>query len=781
MNRKLLLSFISLFILYNIGISQGIGIGEWRMHTPLNKISHITGGDGKIYGASSSGVLYYDTEDNSLNKLTKVEGLTGSNVADIEYDKGNHCLVIAYANTNVDFIKDNLIINISSIVHSNIPPGQKKLNSIEIIDNIAYLNCGFGVVLLDIDKEEVIDTYYLGSLNERVNVYDFAANDTAFFAATDVGLFYGLKDNADLSFYENWHKYTAIPRSDSLFNKISIFDDIIMVNMPSSENFTDWSNDTIIYYSDNQWKMNDDETFPYGDILNIKRTGDNEFSICRNGTFFSYDFSFNKLLTVWSYGDGKGVSARDCYQDGDVKWLGDYNYGIVKNMGAYDSELFPTNYPRYISTFQLASSGNSVAGVMGGMGPSWEPLYNSPNLYVLSEEKWINKNTSSVTDWSGSYDFVSLTFNPKNEDELLVGSWTNGLFQYNFKTNEVIHHYTPDNSSLSEANGNPVTKVGGLSFAENGDLWITNASCDEPLSVLRANGDWESYSLGSLGTDKEIGTVLIDDSDQKWILSRNAGFVFVFDEAQSVNQQVRVLSSNEGHGNLPGSVLSIAKDQDGEIWLGTDHGIGVIYSPENVFTNSNYDAQPILIPRVDNDSLADILLENNTILSITVDGANNKWIGTANAGVFKVSQDGQVEIHHFTTKNSPLLSNTVMDITINETTGEVFFATVKGIISYKSTATGGEVVIDDEVIVYPNPVRPGYDGPIAIRGLTKNAFFKITDIAGELVYEGQAEGGQAIWYKKNHNGRVVSSGVYMVFSANEDGTETNVAKILVVN
>jgi hypothetical protein len=775
MNKKYLSLIIVSVLFTNFLFSQGVGIGEWRLHTPLNQLEHIAGGDGRIYGASNFGILYYDIEDNSLNRLTKVEGLTGNNIADIEYDTGTHSLVVAYTNTNIDIVRDDEIINIPSILHSNISPEKKRINSIELIDGIVYVNCRFGVVLINLKKVEIIDTYYLGSIEQRINVYDIASNDTAFFAVSDSGLYYGLKEDV-LSFYENWKIYHPLPMLDSMLNKVRIFDGMIFVNKPSSKIFNDWNNDTIVYFKNNEWHINQGE-LPYGDIFSIKKTGNNEFGLCTSTHFYRYDYDLNILADEWTYGENRYISSRDVFVDGNDRWLADYSYGIAKN----ESEVYMTNTPGKKDVFQITSFNNTVVSVSGGLNASWVALFNPAVFNVFTDETWKTFSKSNVDELAGARDLVSVVVNPQNEDEIFVGSWGGGLFQFDM-SNASVKHYDASNSSLGFTIGySGNIRVGGLNFDSENNLWVTNSSAENQLSVRYANGEWKSFYIGNTGDKSEIGRVLVDSYNQKWILTRAAEKLFVFDEKQS-GYGLRTLTSVEGNGKLSGSVFAIAEDQDGEIWLGTDNGICVIYSPENIFTNNNFDAQPILIPRVDNDSLADILLENKTITSIVVDGANNKWIGTANAGVFKVSGDGMEEIFHFTIDNSPLLSNTILDITINSHTGEVFFGTVEGIVSYKSTATGtGGVNPVDEVLVYPNPVRPGYNGPIAIRGLPINSSFKITDIAGNLVFAGQAEGGQAIWYGKNHSGERVRSGVYLVFSTNDDGKETQVSKILFVN
>jgi hypothetical protein len=303
--------------------------------------------------------------------------------------------------------------------------------------------------------------------------------------------------------------------------------------------------------------------------------------------------------------------------------------------------------------------------------------------------------------------------------------------------------------------------------------------------VKRASdGVWQSFNLGALAfgaSRTEAGEVIIDRAGQKWILGRGSNLIVFNDNytiGNTADDRARILSNKIGNGNLPGNrVLSFAADRDGEIWVGTDEGVAVFYSPENVFSGYNFDAQQVL---VEYGGYVQYLLEAEAVTAIAVDGANRKWFGTDRAGIFLMSDDGTEQIHHFTEDNSPLISNSITDIAINHKTGEVFIGTDKGIVSYKADATsGGES--NQDVVVYPNPVREGYTGPIAIKGLVTDADVKITNISGSLVYATKAEGGQAVWSGNDFSGRRAQTGVYLVFISNEDGSETVVAKILFIN
>jgi hypothetical protein len=311
---------------------------------------------------------------------------------------------------------------------------------------------------------------------------------------------------------------------------------------------------------------------------------------------------------------------------------------------------------------------------------------------------------------------------------------------------------------------------------------VTNATAPEPLSVRKASdGTWQSFNFSSLVINPVVGDIIVDQSNRKWmVLPRGVG-ILVFDDNGTWapgDDKMKKLSATVGNGNLPSNeVECIAEDHDGEIWVGTDKGVAVFFCADQIFSSSGCEAQQIYIEQ---DGHTQLLLATEVVTAIAVDGANRKWIGTQNSGVYLMSADGTTQIQHFTLENSPLLSNEIRTLAINPKTGEVFFGTSDGIISYRNDATEG---LEDytNVYVFPNPVKPGYEGPIAITGLVENANVKITDISGTLVYQTKALGGQAIWYGKNFKGERSKSGVYMVFCSNEDGSKTYITKILLVN
>ncbi len=323
--------------------------------------------------------------------------------------------------------------------------------------------------------------------------------------------------------------------------------------------------------------------------------------------------------------------------------------------------------------------------------------------------------------------------------------------------------------------------MSGLDFDTNHNLWIANdGGNSNPLVVHQSNGNWTSIAVPLPIADNRISQILADDGNQLWIIASPVDGLICYNPGKSVDatsdDQWKGYHQGAGNGNLPDNhVLCLAKDKNGFIWVGTINGIGIIQCTTDVFDSRGCEA---ILPVVQFDNFAGYLFYNEQVQTITVDGANRKWVGTKN-GVWLISADAQKIIHHFTEENSYLLSNDVKKIQVDPVTGEVFFATAKGICSFRGEATaGGET--NSSVLVFPNPVPPGFNGTIGIKGLVNNAVVKITDLDGRLVYQTIALGGQATWDGRDYKGRPVATGVYLVLVSDESRQEKLVTKIVFI-
>ncbi len=771
--------FLSVFIFVLTSPFQGqdIGIGEWRTHLPYNQVIGVAVDGDVVFAATPYSMFTYNTNDNSLTRFGKLNGLSDVGITKIGFNKKLNTLLVAYTNTNIDLIhSDGTVINIPDIKDKDIL-GKKTINNIMFRDKYAYLSCGFGIVVLDMAREEIYDTYYIGPEGSTIEVFDMTANDTSFFAATESGIYYADIKADNLADYNEWHKDNRLIYPNLAYNIIQSFAGKIYTNYYNAGKF---DGDTLFVFDGNQWnyffKKSIDRHFQF-------RVRDNELYLVVRYAVFIFDTKGNETNKIWKVA-GEGIRPLSIDKGNDeYLWIGDNKLGLIKNWNTFDGEFIKPNGPGSINVFDLDAGGKNVWVASGGRQSNWSKLYMKDGVFAFIDNIWYTHNRSNTPAFDTISDFVVVKVDPQNPNVVYIGTWDHGLLKY--MDNQLNTIYTDENSSLQKWVGNP-TKIliSGMDYDNQHNLWVANTSAPDIISVMKNDGQWRSFNLGGSLSGTDVGKLMVDKSDQKWIIKRTDGYLIVFNDNNTIDNpnddQVKVLSSAVGNGAIPGGkVYSMATDQDGEVWIGSDKGICVFYSPENIFESGvNSDARQILVPRNDGSGLADILLETETVTAITVDGANKKWIGTERAGVFYLSSDGIQQLAHFTTANSPLLSNNIVGITIDDD-GEVFFVTAKGIISYRGTATPPPPP-GSSVYAYPNPVRPEYHGVIAIKGVDNKSSVKITDTSGNLVFETRSEGGQAVWDGKNFDGREAASGVYLVFITNNDGSEKLATKILII-
>lgn len=769
-----LLILFSLFSFITATSAQEIGIGEWRDHLPYQHVIAVTDAGNRIYAATPYSLFYLDFDDNSLNRVTKINGLSDVGISGIEYSKKYNTLVVAYSNANIDLIKGDKIVNLSDIKRKPIL-GDKSINSIVFIDDKAYLSCGFGIVVLDIDKEEFPEPiYYIGPEGSSINVHDITYDDvdSTIYAATESGVYSAKFYHTNLANFAEWSKETSGFLPVGPFNHIAAFHNRIYVNQFGEA----YATDHMYVKTGGTWKAFIPENTSNRYSVEVHH---DRLIICMNLTVHVYKPDGTFDYSIYSYNPGT-VSPRDAIlMDNNVMWIGDEFEGLAKVTNIYTSEHYKLNGPEFPDAFALASGNNDVWAVPGGRNSSFKPLYRNASFAGFVDWQWQTIDKVSDPILTDLRDVLAVAVNPSNTKNVFFGTYGYGLLEY---TNGVfVNQYTDVNSSLEQHVLSPGrVDIGGLAFDADNNLWVVNSSASSLLSRRTPAGEWKSYSLGNAASGIDAGKIVIDQQNQKWILGRNL-LLYVFNDNNtpdiSSDDQVKRFTSSIGNGALPGHfVKSIAVDREGQVWLGTDEGVAVFYSPQNVFSTDNFDAQKVLIEQ---DGYGQYLLSAETVTAIAVDGSNRKWLGTDRAGLFLMSADGTKQILHFTIDNSPLLSNTITDLTITAS-GEIFIATPAGMVSYRAESVTPEPTLD-KVVVFPNPVRPEYSGNIAIKGLVEGSFVKITDISGNLVFSTEALGGQAIWNGCNFDGIKAKSGVYLVFISNQDGSQTNVAKIMIIN
>lgn len=771
----LMLAFMLSFSALSHTLAQGVGIGEWQDHLPYSNCIAVADAGDRVFCATPYSLFVFNKADKTSERLNKITGLSDIGISAISYSTEFKTLLIAYTNTNIDLIKNGKIINISDIKRKSIL-GNKTINKIMFIGKYAYLSCGFGIVVLDPEREEIHDTYYIGPEGSRLNVLDLTLNpvDNQFYAATERGIFRA-KSDANLAYYVSWKKDTGLPAPDGKYNLITAFAGKVYANS-TSKTEPAYDKDTTLVYANGTWNYFDPTNHTNRSCL---RTSQGKLVICGYLYVDVYNEQDNREFRVYSYNPGT-VRPNDAQLDvaGDL-WIADNYEGLVRNYNIWSNDRILLDGPSSAGVFAMDVKGTDLWVAPGGRNSAFDNEYNAGAFYTLSDNKWTSFNRLNTPFLDTIRDVLSVVVDPRNHKHSYLGTWGNGLFEY--LDGQLVKFYTPANSSLQFSVYRPGwLAISGMCYDTDNNLWVANSSAPNILSVLKNNNTWQSFDLGASAKGVDVGNLAIDKSGQKWMLQRDHTML-VFNDNKTIDKpaddKVKRLTQATGNGGLIGNFIQcLAVDQDGAMWIGSDEGVAVFYNPENVFTNSGFDCQKILVKQ---GEYFQYLLESESVTAIAVNGDNQKWFGTDRAGVFLMSADGQEQIYHFTEENSPLLSNAITSIALNSA-GDVYFGTSKGIISFKDKVKP-PVPNNDSAYVYPNPVRSNYNGPIAITNLVKDSDIKITDISGTLIFKTKATGGQAIWNGQNFNGRRANSGVYLVFISNEDGSETLVTKILFFN
>ena len=740
-------------------IASAQNLGAWKDHLPYKKAIALCENSGKLLVATESGLFVANKKSNKLQRLSKVQGISDVGISALNGNES--CAIVGYLNGNIDLIEERLIYNIPHLKNENIL-GEKRINTVSFNKEFAYLSCAFGIVELGLNEKEINNTFLLNAAG-NLGVNELVFYNDSLFAATDSGL-YKASAADNLSDFHSWCAH----------------DESIKIKDLAIEQ-------SLLYYTTN------DSLYTYGNRLSISAINNRSFLEPTDSGLYlltpnkGYLVNENGITEKYSNDFLSWVS--DIYISGDTTWFADNANGLVKKIGFNWERFFPEG-PITKDVFSIDVNDKYLWVATGGID-SWNNANVNKGVFWSDYYNWANLSHTYLE----AKDIVDVASNPINSNEVFLATWNDGLIQLSWSDENsrfektANYHHSNTNSHLAtlSLDTNSTTfgwiRVKSIAYDNAGNLWGANSQVDNPLFVRKNNGDWHSFSFTSTNTtDIHLGNIVIDNMGQKWVVVPGGVGLVVFNDNNTIEElqddQDKIINSSFGSGNLPStSVYSIAKDRDGEIWVGTNKGVAVFYNPENVFSGYNFDAQQIL---VEVDGYVEYLLANETVTAIAVDGANRKWLGTQNAGLFLVSADGTEQIHHFTEENSPLFSNTITDIAINHQTGEVYIGTSKGLLSYMSDATQGYKT-HQNVNIYPNPVRPEFNGTIAIKGLVEDADVKITDLNGTLVHKTTALGGQAVWDGKNGYGERVQTGVYLVFSSNSFGTETNVAKILFIH
>lgn len=771
MLRRLFVIFVLTFS--EISAFSQVKVGDWKDHLSYNSCNSVVKVKDAVYVSNGTGLIKYNTSDNSIERISKINGLSDIGIQLLRYNSFNNTLLIVYDNANIDILRGNTFTNFSDIKRKSFT-GKKNINEVIFKNEIAYLSCGFGIIVFDTDKLEIKDTYYIGPGGSYINVFQLEYTDSTLVAATSGGL-YKAKTSSLLNNFQSWSVIPSIPAGT--YNGIVKYKNKLIANFsPFAANGT-VNQDTLYSYTSGVWAKDTIKDFPYY-IQKLLPAGNYLTLIDHNG-YEVYNSSEVRVAYITNYSYGYSSIKDVCPEfSAGTYWIADRNIGFIKSNGPYP--YYPNvkisingTHSNFVSNIDIFDG--KVLSSPTKIDETGTSKYSREGMNYYDGEDW-KYYKESVADTVLDYCFVLQ--DRKDASRFWASSWIQGLCEY--RDGQLVKVHNSINASIPSLPAFPFWhRVAGLSMDDSGNLWIGGSDVQNFLTVRKTNGTFQNFNFSSIAP--YVGRVFADKNGQVWILFPRGNGVGVYKNnnfAAPSNSNFKLLTSQAGNGKLPDLyVFSIAEDLDGHIWIGTSKGLAVFYNPENIFSGNSFDCQQILITQ---DGHVQILLETEKITAIAVDGANRKWVGTEASGVYCFSPDGQEQIYHFTQDNSALFSDLIIDLNYNDVTGDVFIGSEYGIQSFRTLIVKGEEKYTN-VHAYPNPVKPGYTGSVFIKGLMSESVVKITDLNGNLVYEVKSQGGQVEWPVKNLNGQKAAPGVYLAYCALADGSASAVAKILVLN
>ena len=754
---------------------------SWEDFFSYNNVKDFQKVDDIIYALVDNAVFTYNTSTEELEKLSSVQGLSGQNTTTIHYSNSTERLIIGYENGLIEVVDEDGSITISSDIVNFTESGDKSINAIEEFNNELFLATPFGIVVYDIERLEFGDTYFIGNNSTSVTVNEIEVLNGVIYAATVDGIFTADADDNLLIDFNSW-KQSFQGRN---FQEVTQFDNQIYVTQGS-----------ILYSLEND-ALTQIRNFNQN-IISIKAS-DSHLSVSLNTIAVVFNTDLNESF---QFGTNEvfNFTLNNAFYIDNTIFLATSEFGILSTSSNQSSdyvEIHPEG-PLSNQAFSIAVLNNNVWVVYGGYNlSSYVPNGTRLGFSYFDGQNWNNTNFSAEAPVK---DLVDIAIDQNSENRAFIGSFAQtadgnifsggGLLE--IENNQIVNFFHSRNSPLEDLfpsdNNSITTRISGVAFDNDSNLWVADALASSKLKKRTPTGSWSSFDLGSLQTNaaEETNTMFVDRSATVWLGTRRNG-VYIFNE--NGNRQ-RAFISSPNSGNLPSvNVRSIAVDDSNRVWIGTLSGLVVYNNASGVFNDPNPNANPIVI-NANEDGFGDRLLGDQTINSIVVDGAENKWFGTDNGGVIYTNPSGQRTLANFSPQNSPLPSSRIVKIAADDSTGKVYFATDRGIVVFNSgVAPFGEVL--GEVYAYPNPALKNHER-VTITGrnntnLPNGTNVKILDVAGNLVHEtnvieGQElQGGKVVWNKTNLAGRKVASGVYIVLLSNEDASETSVTKIAIVN
>ncbi|SER06551.1 type IX secretion system anionic LPS delivery protein PorZ [Neolewinella agarilytica] len=768
------LFFLLLFLSITGLTAQVDSLGEWRTLQSYRFGTYVTESPESIIYTTGKAIFYLDKEDLSISRLAREDGLAEARIRLLRYHPPTETLIIVYESSVIDLLRNGRFTTLRQIDNFNFS-GDKTIYDLHFDEgeNIVYLAAGFGVSALSLDDETFLFTTFTG-----VRVDGAALHEGLLYAATEEGIYRAPRLGTNLNDFGNWELLGAANGfpEDYTSTAINIYKDELYFGI-EKDVYRLQADTAALFFDTNDerpWRLQYLSVGPTYLLAGYQCQDDGCSS--RQLIMLTEEGQqrrvFNQCIIRSNYAieddQGRFWFAED-KSTPRIRYLEGIDDGDCNEI-EYNGPLDDTNY-------RLLHDGTSLWVAPGVLDENFSPNFSFGGVYRFKDGDWVsfNRNNNDVFkgrngEVQGDDDVAEIV--DVHYDEVNQRYWFSSFFEGAISFDEETEEgelFDETNSSLqlSDGAGPGRVRVAGAVTDQAGFTYLANSKASEGnfISVRSPEGEWAALAGGC--TVNDALAIEIDPQGYIWTVHATSvgGGLTVLDPMGTpmdpTDDRCRTITAN--NSNLPtNNVRSIAVDLDGNVWVGTSQGIVLFECGASAFDTG---ICPGRLPIVEADDFGGFLLETEEIRSITVDGGNRKWIGTS-GGAYLLSDDGEDQLLFFDQGNSPLLDNIVRDIAIHPTTGVVYFGTELGIISYRAEATeANRRTFKNELTIFPNPVEPGEQSPIAINGLARDARVKITDLSGKLVAEGTATGGQFVWSGTDYTGRRVTSGVYLVLAS----------------
>ena len=768
----ILFSFFSFTVL-----AANFNTTGWKTYLSYNNTNSVEESNDQVFVVAEGSLYTYGKEDNSIKQYYKGNGLNDNTISLIRYNKQTKSLLIIYDNSNIDILEGGVATNLPYLSTST-SIRDKQINSVLVHDEYAYLSTAFGIVVVNMAKKEIKDTYKLSSnitscAIQNGNIYASTTNK----AEVSSGIIYAsLKEN--LLDKANWKPYGLSNLSDShTISAIASFKNTLFYLV---------SQQGIFYENNGELsRIINSSTLKYMKVIGEKLACiDNSrvFIVSDTQKFDQINLSINDIST---------------YQT-DKYWIAEGSKGLrsIQRKGSNSFEALNEpiilDGPYSNSAFDIVCKNDKVYMIIGG-----KDLLNGKRFdkggYILTYDydKWSfidpkeAQKKLNLPRNPRDYTSIAVTTDDSNDEIVYASSMGDGVIQY--KNGTPVQSYNEKNAFKETAGGygSGYCYIDGLAFDKNANLWMTSSEVNHAVLVLDKAGAWHRLDIEQLRGVYTINDILITSTNDKWIyVPRNTPKLVMIPNSESLDEvssyEFTTLIDTDGKELTPSNYTCVAEDKDGYIWVGTNRG-AVYFTKPRISSAEDKAATRCTRVKYTNEETGNLayFLDNVVVTTLKVDAGNRKWIGTKGNGVYVLDNDNETIVYQFNTTNSPLLSDNIYDIEINDKTGEVFIGTDKGLYSYQGEASEGKSDYS-EIYAYPNPVRPEHMDKVTIVGLMDNSNVKITDLNGNIIYQTKSLGGQAIWNCRNASGSRVATGVYLVLASTEEASESVVTKIIVV-